>query len=120
MSGKRRRRTYDKAFKYEAVRLVLEEGCSAAEVERGKVHLLVALSATILSFGPCIRQAKVLFLLLPLEFCKLIGTRSFRSRAYSCFKSSLVFRSGKQVTVNRALKIHAQAGVVGLIGLTRE
>lgn len=34
MSGKRRRRTYDKAFKYEAVRLVLEEGLSAAEVER--------------------------------------------------------------------------------------
>ena len=34
MSGKRRRRTYDKAFKYEAVRLVLEEGRSAAEVER--------------------------------------------------------------------------------------
>lgn len=34
MSGKRRRRTYDKAFKHEAVRLVLEEGRSAAEVER--------------------------------------------------------------------------------------
>jgi transposase len=34
MSEKRRRRTYDKAFKYEAVRLVLEEGPSAAEVER--------------------------------------------------------------------------------------
>ena len=34
MSGRRRRRTYDKAFKYEAVRLVLEEGRSAAEVER--------------------------------------------------------------------------------------
>jgi len=34
MSGKRRRRTYDKTFKYEAVRLVLEEGLSAAEVER--------------------------------------------------------------------------------------
>lgn len=34
MSGRRHRRTYDKAFKCEAVRLVLEEGRSAAEVER--------------------------------------------------------------------------------------
>ena len=34
MSGRRHRRTYDKAFKCEAVRLVLEEGHSAAEVER--------------------------------------------------------------------------------------
>ncbi len=47
-------------------------------MERGKLHFLVALPATILSFGPCVRQAEVLFLLLPLEFCKLIGTRSFR------------------------------------------
>jgi hypothetical protein len=28
------RRTYDLAFKHEALRLVLEEGCSAVEVER--------------------------------------------------------------------------------------
>ena len=34
MSGLRRKRTYDKAFKLEAVRLVLEEGHSAAAVER--------------------------------------------------------------------------------------
>ena len=34
MSNRKRRRTYDKEFKKEAVRLVLEEGYSAAEVER--------------------------------------------------------------------------------------
>jgi transposase len=34
MSKIRRRRTYDRAFKLEAVRLVVEEGRSAAEVER--------------------------------------------------------------------------------------
>jgi hypothetical protein len=34
MSGLRRKRTYDKEFKLEAVRLVLEEGRSAASVER--------------------------------------------------------------------------------------
>jgi len=34
MSGIRRRRTYDKEFKLEAVRLVLEEGYSARSVEQ--------------------------------------------------------------------------------------
>ncbi len=34
MSGLRRKRTYDKEFKLEAIRLVLEEGRSAASVER--------------------------------------------------------------------------------------
>jgi transposase len=34
MSGIRRRRTYDKEFKLEAVRLVLEEGHSARSVEQ--------------------------------------------------------------------------------------
>jgi transposase len=34
MSGLRRKRTYDKEFKLEAVRLVLEEGRSSASVER--------------------------------------------------------------------------------------
>jgi len=34
MGGIRRRRTYDKEFKLEAVRLVLEEGHSVASVER--------------------------------------------------------------------------------------
>ena len=34
MSGIRKRRTYDKGFKLEAVRLVLEEGHSANSVER--------------------------------------------------------------------------------------
>ncbi len=34
MSGIRRRRTYDKEFKIEAVRLVLEEGHSARSVEQ--------------------------------------------------------------------------------------
>ncbi len=34
MNGLRRRRTYDKEFKLEAVRLVLEEGHSVASVER--------------------------------------------------------------------------------------
>ena len=34
MSGIRRRRTYDKEFKLEAVRLVLEEGHSAHSVEQ--------------------------------------------------------------------------------------
>jgi transposase len=34
MSGLRRKRKYDKEFKLEAVRLVLEEGRSAASVER--------------------------------------------------------------------------------------
>jgi transposase len=34
MSGIRRRRTYDKEFKLEAVRLVLEEGLSARSVEQ--------------------------------------------------------------------------------------
>ena len=34
MGGLRRRRTYDKEFKLEAVRLVLEEGHSARSVER--------------------------------------------------------------------------------------
>jgi transposase-like protein len=44
MSGKRRRRTYDKAFKYEAVRLVLEEGRSAAEVEEQELARCVVAS----------------------------------------------------------------------------
>ena len=34
MSGKRHRRTYDRTFKHKAVRLVIETGRSAAEVER--------------------------------------------------------------------------------------
>jgi len=34
MNGIRRRRTYDKEFKLEAVRLVLEEGHSVASLER--------------------------------------------------------------------------------------
>ena len=34
MGGIRRQRTYDKAFKLEAVRLVIEEGRSVASVER--------------------------------------------------------------------------------------
>ena len=34
MGGIRRRRTYDKEFKLEAVRLVIEEGRSVASVER--------------------------------------------------------------------------------------
>lgn len=34
MEPRKKRRTYDKEFKKEAVRLVLEEGYSAAEVER--------------------------------------------------------------------------------------
>ena len=34
MNNRKKRRTYDKEFKKEAVRLVLEEGYSAAEVER--------------------------------------------------------------------------------------
>ena len=34
MSKNRKRRTYDKAFKEEAVKLVVEEGFKAAEVER--------------------------------------------------------------------------------------
>jgi transposase len=34
MNGIRRKQTYDKEFKLEAVRLVLEEGHSAASVER--------------------------------------------------------------------------------------
>ena len=34
MNGIRRKRTYDKEFKLEAVRLVLEEGHSVASVER--------------------------------------------------------------------------------------
>ena len=34
MSGKRHRRTYDRTFKQEAVRLGIEAGRSAAEVER--------------------------------------------------------------------------------------
>jgi transposase len=34
MSGLRRRQTYDKEFKLEAVRLVIEEGHSARSVER--------------------------------------------------------------------------------------
>jgi len=34
MATSRRRRAYDKAFKLEAVRLVLEEGRKASEVER--------------------------------------------------------------------------------------
>ena len=34
MINRKQRRTYDKEFKNEAVRLVLEEGYSAAEVER--------------------------------------------------------------------------------------
>jgi len=34
MNGIRRKRTYDKEFKREAVRLVLEEGHSVASVER--------------------------------------------------------------------------------------
>jgi transposase len=34
MGTYRKRQTYDKAFKQEAVRLVIEEGCSASEVER--------------------------------------------------------------------------------------
>lgn len=34
MSNSKKRRTYDKEFKNEAVRLAVEGGCSAAEVER--------------------------------------------------------------------------------------
>lgn len=34
MEPRKKRRTYDKEFKKEAVRLVLEEGYSAAKVER--------------------------------------------------------------------------------------
>ena len=34
MNGIRRKRTYDKEFKLEAVRLVIEEGLSASSVER--------------------------------------------------------------------------------------
>ena len=44
MNNRKGRRTYDKDFKKEAVRLVLEEGYSAAEVERnlGIGHNVVA------------------------------------------------------------------------------
>jgi transposase len=44
MATRKRRRSYDKEFKEEAVRLVLQEGLSAAEVERnlGIGHNIVA------------------------------------------------------------------------------